>query len=136
MATDTDIFSVTACQTNILIEELMVQLGWKDGGLACNALCTTLQALRDDLPFEEAALLGTKLPVLIRGLYYASWNPFENFPRKNQESQFLSRIRDNFKNRPDIDAASVASAVLDLVTSKIICSKAETPRASVRELRI
>jgi hypothetical protein len=73
--TGLDVFDRTVQKTNSWLKNLMDELDWQDSQEAYAALRVTLQALRDRLTVEEVAQLGAQLPMLIRGFYYAGWDP-------------------------------------------------------------
>ena len=50
--------------TNLWLQELMEELGWRDRQRAYHALRVVLHALRDRLTVAEAVDLGAQLPML------------------------------------------------------------------------
>ena len=55
---------------DLLLGDLMEDLGWQDQCRAYHALQVVLHAVRDRLPVEAVAALGAQLPLLVRGMYY------------------------------------------------------------------
>jgi uncharacterized protein (DUF2267 family) len=66
-------FDVSIQNSTTWFEEFMDELGWHDKYKGYLALRAALQAMRDRLPPEKAALIGSGLPMVIRGLYYEGW---------------------------------------------------------------
>jgi uncharacterized protein (DUF2267 family) len=73
-ATGLDVFDKTLQTTNIWLNEIMERIG-PDRHVAWKALSAVLHPLRDRLPVELAAHLGSQLPLLVRGLYYDQFEP-------------------------------------------------------------
>ncbi|MDP3747467.1 MAG: DUF2267 domain-containing protein [Phenylobacterium sp.] len=73
-ATGLDIFDRTLQTTNIWLGEIMQEVG-PDRQIAWKVLSTVLHKLRDRLPVELAAHLGSQLPLLVRGVFYDQYQP-------------------------------------------------------------
>src|SRR3954451_20389231 len=73
-ATGFDVFDKTLQTTHIWLDELMEELG-SDRQVAWHVLGAVLRAIRDRIPMELAAHLGSQLPILVRGTYYDQWQP-------------------------------------------------------------
>ena len=78
--TGLEVFDSTIQKTNSWLNDVE-----KDGGLpnrhaAYQVLRATLHALRDRLIVDEVAEFAAQLPMLIRGLYYESWDPAGHVP--------------------------------------------------------
>ena len=90
-------FSTTVDKTNHLLREIEQAYDWpperRDQSYA--ALRAVLHALRDRLTVEEAAQFAAQLPMLVRGLYYAEWDP-SRVPQKMSKDEFLQRVRQAF----------------------------------------
>ncbi len=55
-------------------------------------LRVVLHQLRDRLTVEEAVDLGAQLPLIVRGIYYAGWQPHK-VPRKaNTKQKFVDEV--------------------------------------------
>ena len=67
------------------------------------ALQVVLHALRDRLPVEAVAALGSQLPLLVRGMYYEGWSPSETPVQESEKEEFLSQIAAAFRNNPEVD---------------------------------
>ena len=97
--------------TDLWLCDLMEDLGWQDRSRAYRALQIVLHALRDRLPLEAVAALGSQLPLLVRGIYYEGWSPSETPLQESDKEGFLSQIATAFKNDPEVDPERVARAV-------------------------
>ncbi len=63
-------FDTTVQKTNIWLKDIMQEEGWEDRHKAYLVLRSVLHAVRDMLTIDEAAHLGSQLPMLLRGVYY------------------------------------------------------------------
>ena len=73
-ATGLDVFDKTLQTTNIWLGEIMKEIG-PDRQVAWKVLSVVLHKLRDRLPVDLAAHLGSQLPLLVRGVYYDQYQP-------------------------------------------------------------
>jgi uncharacterized protein (DUF2267 family) len=97
-------------QTNIWLGELAGE--FQSGrGDAYRVLRAVLHALRDRISVDEAAQLGAQLPELIRGIYYAEWDPSRT-PMSGDARAFLDRIAREGRLAGDTEAAFAAQAVM------------------------
>ncbi len=101
--------------TDLWLCDLMEDLGWLDRSRAYRALQVVLHALRDRLPLEAVAALGSQLPLLVRGIYYESWSPSETPPQESKKEDFLSQIATAFRNDLAVDPERVARAVFKVL---------------------
>jgi uncharacterized protein (DUF2267 family) len=72
--TGLDVFDKTLKTTNIWLDEIMGSIG-PDRQRAWKVLSVVLQNLRDRLPSGLSAHLAAQLPLLVRGVYYAGYEP-------------------------------------------------------------
>jgi len=93
----------------------MEDLGWQDRLRAYRALQVVLHALRDRLPVEAVAALGSQLPLLVRGIYYEGWSPSGTPLQESQTEDFLSQIAAAFGNNPEVDPERVARGVFKVL---------------------
>lgn len=113
-----DVFDTTLRKSEEWIHAIQRALVWDQPQRAYLALRAVLHTVRDRLPVLEATHLGAQLPMLIRGLYYEGWSPLDK-PVKLTLEEFLLSIADYFKGDPQIDAALIARAVLDVMATRI-----------------
>jgi uncharacterized protein (DUF2267 family) len=106
-------FQTTEDKTNRLLHEIEEAYGWpkERRNQSYAALRAVLHALRDRLSVEEAAQLGAQLPMLVRGIYYAEWDP-SKVPMKLNREEFLRRIRDEFPYEIEGDVEQLERKVL------------------------
>ena len=90
-------FKTTEDKTNRILREIEEAYGWpkERRNQSYAALRAVLHALRDRLPVEETAQLGAQLPMLVRGIFYAEWDP-SRVPMRLNKEEFLQRIRQQF----------------------------------------
>lgn len=115
-------------ETEYWIDDLMQRLGWHDRGKAYVALLSTLHALRDSLPRDEAVYVGSHLPTLLRGLYYEGWHPIPHMSTKSRGA-FLERIHEGVRRDPGIDPEQVAHAAFALLAAHLPPSELEDAKA-------
>jgi uncharacterized protein (DUF2267 family) len=113
-----DVFDTTLQKTFHWLREIMRPLGWEDTHRAYLALRSVLHTLRDRLPVIEASHLGAQLPMLVRGIYYEGWDPVDK-PEKMHRGEFLARVRDQFRNDPEIDPVRVTRAVFEVMLAEL-----------------
>jgi uncharacterized protein (DUF2267 family) len=118
-ATGLDVFDTTLQKTHSWLKDLMQVMDWQDRHRAYLAMRATLQALRDRLTIDEVAQLGAQLPMLIRGFYYEGWKPAGKPARERHKEQFLSHIREQFRDDPTIDAEGIARGVFLVLSTRI-----------------
>ena len=126
-------FDNTIQETNELLKEIEVSMGWTDRReQSYSALRVVLQALRDRLPLVEAVNLAAQLPMLIRGLFYEGWN-VSDVPIKMDKEEFLDRIRENFVYSIDVSISDMVKIVLLVVMESIDLAEAEKIKAILPE---
>jgi uncharacterized protein (DUF2267 family) len=105
--------------TNTWLKELAEQLGWEDRVRVYHALRVVLHALRDRLTVAEAADLGARLPLLIRGLYYEGWTPDGKPIKERRQEEFLAHIAAALRGHAEIFPEAVAWAVFKVLQKHI-----------------
>jgi uncharacterized protein (DUF2267 family) len=90
-------FKTTEDKTNRVLRDIEEAYGWpkERRNQSYAALRAVLHAVRDRLTVEETAQLGAQLPMLVRGIYYAEWDP-SKVPMKQNREEFMQRIREQF----------------------------------------
>ena len=85
----------TIQETNVWLNAVaeQLQLDRHDSYVALRAV---LHALRDRLPPEVAVHLGAQLPMLVRGIYFESWNPSHNPAKPRNLEAFMARVAEKF----------------------------------------
>jgi uncharacterized protein (DUF2267 family) len=111
-----DIFDGTLQKTQIWLNDLMTALDWENHPhKAYLALRTVLHALRDRLTVEEAVQLGAQLPMLVRGFYYEGWTLKGKPHKERHKEDFLTHIKDAFKDDVTVRPESIARAVFKVL---------------------
>jgi uncharacterized protein (DUF2267 family) len=70
--------------------------------------------MRDRLTVEETAQLGAQLPTLVRGIFYAEWDP-SKVPMKLNREEFMQRIRERFPYQVEGGVEQLEYTVLQAV---------------------
>jgi len=116
-------------ETEAWVDDVMHRLGWHDRERVYLVLLTTLHALRDSLPRDEAVYIGAQLPPLLRGLYYEGWHPGAH-PAAKSRSAFLERIHDGLHRAPAIDVEEAARAVFAALAARLPAGELEEAKAA------
>ncbi|NLP02242.1 MAG: DUF2267 domain-containing protein [Fibrobacter sp.] len=106
--TGLETFDTTVQKADIWLKEIMMELNTDSRRIAYMALRSVLLALRDRLTVDEAADLGSQLPLLIRGIYYDEWVPSRNPIKDRHLDEFLARIQERYNGETDIKAMTKA----------------------------
>ncbi|MGE5162789.1 MAG: DUF2267 domain-containing protein [Sphingobacteriales bacterium] len=113
------VFDETVQLSNVWLNELMEELGWKDKKRAYRVLRATLHALRDRLTPHEAIHLGAQLPMLIRGFYYEGWHMKETAPPEHTKQAFFDHVHAELRDDPGLDTERPVREVFKLLARKI-----------------
>jgi uncharacterized protein (DUF2267 family) len=116
--------------TDEWIDDLLRRLQWHDRQKVYLALRSTLHALRDCLPVDEAIYLGAQMPALLRGVCYDGWHPRERPLPLADRTSFLDRIHDGVHREPGIDPEQVAEAVFSLLADRLPSAELEDAKAA------
>lgn len=109
-ATGMEVFDKTLQTTHIWLNELGEEIG-PDRQLAWHTLGAVLRGVRDQLPADLAAHLGSQLPLLVRGTYYNRFRPSELPNRQRSLDGFLQTIEREFEMSRPVNVRNSASAV-------------------------
>ena len=112
------------------VAHLQKRLGWRDREKVNAAFLATMHALRDQLPANEAALLGNGLPILLRGLYFEGWYPHGKPLRLEDREMFLLRLHEALHRELGIDPEEMVRAVLEVLSERVPPSDLEEIRAA------
>jgi uncharacterized protein (DUF2267 family) len=106
-------FKTTEDKTNRVLRDVEKAYGWpkERRNQSYAALRAVLHAVRDRLTVEETAQLGAQLPMLVRGIYYAEWDP-SKVPMKQNREEFMQRIREQFPYQIEGDIEQLECTVL------------------------
>ena len=82
------------------LKELRDNADLGDEATAYSVLRAVLHQLRDRLSVEEAVDLGAQLPLIIRGIYYESWQPFHASEKVRTKQKFLELLAAKLRPHP------------------------------------
>lgn len=118
------------------INELGDYLDWSDDKRIYGFMRATLHAIRDFLTVEEAAQLAAQLPMLVRGIYFESWNPSHNPAKPRNLEAFMARVAEKFPLDRVQDREAAVAAVVKLLTRHVSAGEMADVRQAMRaELR-
>lgn len=133
-ATGLKVFDETLAKTNMWLKDIMDTLGWDDRRKAYQALRATLHSVRDRMVPDEAVHLGAQLPMLIRGIYYESWNPGASRLQERTKEEFLHHVRELFDTAElRVDLESTVTAVFSVISTYLDSGQVEQVRAMLPE---
>lgn len=88
-------FDRTLEKTHQFINDVAQQLNIEDKHIAFIGVKAVLHALRDRIPLEEAAQLGSQLSPLLAGFYYQGWKPAATPTKERSVDAFVDKVRGN-----------------------------------------
>lgn len=113
------VFDSTLEKTNLWLNDIGQELTWDSKHGAYMALRSTLHALRDRLPVNEAVKLGAQLPMLIRGMYYEGWHPPGKPLKFRHADEFLDHVRTECRADMDLPVDEMVKGVLRVVSRRL-----------------
>ena len=117
-ATGLDVFDKTLQTTNIWLNEISEEIG-PDRQVAWKVLSIVLHKLRDQLPIELAAHLGSQLPLLIRGVYYDQFEPAKQPIDCNNAEEFATEVAEWLSDTRPIDPHAAIVAVFGVLSRHV-----------------
>lgn len=117
-ATGLEVFDKTLQTTNIWLGEIEREIG-SDRQLAWKVLSTVLHKLRDRLPVDLAAHLGSQLPLLVRGAYYDQYQPASQPSECNTAEEFVAEVATWLSDVRPVDPEAATAAVFALLSRQI-----------------
>jgi uncharacterized protein (DUF2267 family) len=105
-------------QPRTLLNEVMDDQG-PDRQTAWHILGAVLRAVRDNLPAELAAHLGSQLPLLVRGAYYDQYQPDKQPMRMRSQGEFLGRIEEEMAFSRPVNAAEAVRSVFAVLEAHV-----------------
>lgn len=131
-ATGLDVLDKTLQITNTWLDEIMAELG-PDRQIAWHALGAVLRSLRDRLPTELSAHLGSQLPILVRGTYYDQWQPEKQPDKARSLDEFLQHVNDRLANIRPVNARDASRVVFHVLSRHVDRRQVEKLRESLPE---
>jgi uncharacterized protein (DUF2267 family) len=134
-ATGLEVFDKTLQTTNIWLKELMAELG-PDRQVAWKVLSTVLHKLRDRLPIDLAAHLGSQLPLLVRGAYYDQFEPAKMPTDCDTHEEFAAEVAEWLSDIRPVDPDAAIRAVFGVLSRHVAEGQIEKVRnAMPKQLR-
>ena len=88
--TNDDVFQETISKSNKIVNSIADEMGWNKHQ-SYQALRVVLHAFRDRLPVEEAVNFSAQLPILMKGVFFDTWDPTLK-PIKFNRDEFLDFV--------------------------------------------
>jgi uncharacterized protein (DUF2267 family) len=126
-STGLEVFDKTLQITHIWLDEIMAELG-PDRQRAYHVLRAVLHALRDRLPLNLAAHLGAQLPLLVRGIYYDSWDPQPETTRERKQAEFLERVTAGLQGTRPVNLEQATRAVFGTIGRHVTAGQVDKVR--------
>lgn len=117
-ATGLEVFDKTLQTTNIWLGEIEREIG-ADRQTAWKVLSTVLHKLRDRLPIDLSAHLGSQLPLLVRGAYYDQYRPASQPSECNTVEEFVAEVAKWLSDIRPVDPEKATAAVFALLSRQI-----------------
>jgi uncharacterized protein (DUF2267 family) len=114
-ATGLEVFDKTIQTTHMWLNDIMDPLD-VDRHVAWRVLAAVLQTLRERLPVELAAHLGSQLPLIVRGAYYDQFAPARQPSDCDTPEAFMNAVAERLSDLSPVDpddAVATVFAVLD-----------------------
>jgi uncharacterized protein (DUF2267 family) len=116
--TGLEVFDTTVQATNKWLNEICEVIG-PDRQRAYDVLRAVLHSLRDRLTVDQAAHLGSQLPMLVRGIYFEGWKPSRNPQKWRSREDFLAHVNEELRNIRPTDAKDGSCAVFRAINHHI-----------------
>ena len=117
-ATGLEVFDKTLQTTHIWLNEICDALG-PDKQVAWKVLSTVLHKLRDRLPVELSAHLGSQLPLLVRGVYYDQYEPDRQPSACGTPEEFTAEVAEWLSDIRPIDPDEAIRAVFAVLARHV-----------------
>lgn len=117
-ATGLEVFDKTLQTTSIWLGEIEREIG-PGRQTAWKVLSTVLHKLRDRLPVDLAAHLGSQLPLLVRGAYHDQYQPASQPREWNTAEEFVAEVAKWLSDARPTDPETATAAVFALLSHQI-----------------
>jgi len=125
-----DVFDRTLHTTNAWLKELSEELD-VDRHAAWKILSVVLHKLRDRLPVDLSAHLGSQLPLLIRGVYYDQYQPAKQPGRGHSLDEFVDDVGEWLTDAKSVDPRRAIEAVCHVLSRNLAPGQVEKVRANL-----
>jgi len=129
-ATGLDVFDRTLQTTNVWLREIMADTA-ADRQLAWKILSVVLHKLRDHLPVELAAHLGSQLPLLVRGVYYDLYQPARQPIHCASFDMFVEEVAECLSDTRPTDPRLAIRAVFATLSRHVTPGQIDNVRAAL-----
>ncbi|WP_036017027.1 DUF2267 domain-containing protein [Bradyrhizobium sp. WSM1743] len=126
------VFDKTAQTTHLWLNEISEQIGLDDQQ-SWRVTAAVLHAIRDRLPVDLAAHLGSQLPLLVRGAYYDQFRPSTMPRRVRSLEEFLQLIAEELKFGRPVNTEDAARAVFNVLSRHLTAGQIEKVREALPE---
>lgn len=113
-----EVFDKTLQTTHIWLDEVMTAVG-PDRKVAWKVLSTVLHKLRDRVPVELAAHLGSQLPLLVRGAYYDQFQPARQPTACRSHDEFVAEVAEWLRDTRPVDPQLAVRTVFAVLSRHI-----------------
>ena len=113
-----EVFDKTIQTTNIWLGEIEREIG-PDRQIAWKVLSTVLHKLRDRLPIDLAAHLGSQLPLLVRGTYYDQYQPERQPSDCDTAEEFAAEVAEWLSDIRPVDPETAVAAVFSVLSRHV-----------------
>ncbi len=128
--TGLDVIEKTVQKTYEWLKEIEEELETDNRHFAFQSLRAVLHVLRDRLPLQEASNLANQLPLLVRGVYFETWNP-SLLPIKDRKlEEFLARIPIYFPKEDILDPERLVRGVFNVLKKHVSKGEIDDIRAN------
>ena len=110
-----DVFDKTLQTTHIWLDEIMDEIG-PDRQVAWKVLTVVLHRLRNRLPVDLSAHLGSQLPLLVRGVYYDQFQPARQPSDCRNLEEFVEEVNEWLADTRPVDPNLAVWAVFRLLS--------------------
>jgi uncharacterized protein (DUF2267 family) len=117
-ATGLEVFDRTLQTTNIWLGEIMQALD-VDRHVAWKVLSVVLHKLRDRLPIELTAHLGSQLPLLVRGVFYDQYQPARQPTDCRTLEAFVAEVSEWLSDTRPVDPQRAVQAVFAVLSHHV-----------------
>jgi uncharacterized protein (DUF2267 family) len=131
-----DVFDRTLHTTNGWLKEISEDLEI-DRHAAWKVLSVVLHKLRDRLPVDLSAHLGSQLPLLVRGVYYDQYQPARQPSRCHGLEAFTEEVGEWLTDATPIDPERAIRSVFGVLSRHLAAGQVAKVRANLpKSLRL